>query len=346
MSHKPLHIAVFGAGSIGCYLGGRLATVANVTLIGRHARMALLRDQGMILSSGQQPSRRVPPTALRIETEPQAASEADFVLMTVKSADTVTAADSLAPHLESNAVVCSFQNGLHNAALLRARLRGHSVLAGMVPYNVLQTEPGHFHQGSGGALMLDNTPDAQPLAAALRQAGLAVQLRSDMHAVQHGKFLMNLNNAINALSGLPLRHQLEQRAFRICLAMSQQEALAAFRARGITPARITLVPPALTPWLLKLPDSIFRPIAAKSLAIDAQARSSMWEDLQRGRATEIDSLQGEVVAMATKYSMSSSVSARIVQLVKLAEAASPIRRESWSGDELLAELRISDRGHY
>ncbi|MEU3660327.1 2-dehydropantoate 2-reductase [Streptomyces sp. NPDC032940] len=343
MSSTPPRIAILGAGSIGCYLGGRLAAVADVTLIGRPSAMTVLRDKGLTLTRSGAPAHRVPPIALRTATGADAAADADIVLITVKSADTLTAARDLAPHLGERTVVCSFQNGVHNTELLRRALPEHIVLAGMVPYNVVQTEPGHFHQGSGGSLMLDDTPAARVLASALGRAGLAVRAHADMRGVQYAKLLMNLNNALNALSGQPLRRQLAQRSFRRCLALCQAEALAAFRAEDITPARLTPIPPALTPHLLRLPDGVFRRVAGRTLAIDAHARSSMWEDLERGRATEIDHLQGEIVTMAARHALPAPVSARVVHLVREAETAPPGRRRAWTGPDLLAELTSARR---
>jgi 2-dehydropantoate 2-reductase len=182
-----------------------------------------------------------------------------------------------------------------------------------------------------GTLMTE--PDGA-LVTALRAAGLAVEPRTDMAAVQHAKLLMNLNNAVNALSGLPLREQLGRRAYRRCLALCQGEALAVFRAAGITPARLGPTPPAVTPYVLGLPDAVFRRVAAASLRIDAHARSSMWEDLRRGRPTEIDALQGEIVALAAAHGLTAPANARLAALVREAERTP----RTWTGPELYAEI--------
>jgi 2-dehydropantoate 2-reductase len=339
----PLRIAVYGAGSVGCHLGGALAPFADVTLIGRPAAMDTLRSAGLTLTGGGRPARHRPPGAVRLATEPDGVEGADYVLVTVKSAATATAAREMADHLGPDTVVVSFQNGLRNPGLLAATLVRHTVLAGMVPYNVLSTGPGAFHQGSAGALMVDDRPEAAGLVAALTEAGLPVQRRGDMREVQHAKLLMNLNNAINALSGLPLRDELGQRAYRACLALCQSEALAAFRAAGIRPARLTPIPAGLTPGLLKLPDALFRRVAGPTLRIDAQARSSTWEDLRRGRPTEIDSLQGEVVALAARHGLPAPANARLITLIRLMEAAGPEQARTWTGPELLAELAAPRR---
>ena len=75
--------------------------------------------------------------------------------------------------------------------------------------------------------------------------------------MQWGKLLVNLNNALNALSGLPLRQQLAQRAWRRLFADQIAEGLAAISAEGIKPVSSTPIPAGWTPHLLRLPDAIF-----------------------------------------------------------------------------------------
>jgi 2-dehydropantoate 2-reductase len=327
--------AVLGAGSIGCHLGGHLAAAGHdVAFVGRPATVDVLREQGLTLSTSGRPPVHLAPERLTLATGPEAAAGAGYVLVTVKSAATAAAAAELATHLAPGAVVVSFQNGLHNPATLRAALPGRTVLAGMVPYNVVQSAPGTVHQGMPGRLMTE--PD-DTLVAALGAAGLAVEARTDMPQVQYGKLLMNLNNAVNALSGLPLRDQLGLRAYRRCLALCQREALAAYRAAGVTPARLGPTAPGLTPYVLGLPDAVFRRVAAASLRIDAHARSSMWEDLQRRRPTEIGSLQGEIVALAAAHGLTAPANARLAALVREAETTP----RTWAGPELYAELRTA-----
>ena len=99
---------------------------------------------------------------------------------------------------------------------------------------------------------------------------------------------------------MPLATQLADRRWRRLLAAQIEEALAVLKAAGITPARIEGVPPRPIPRILRLPDWLFRRVARRMLAIDPQARSSMWEDLERRRPTEIDYLQGAILALAAK----------------------------------------------
>ena len=143
----------------------------------------------------------------------------------------------------------------------------------------------------------------------------------NIDGVQWGKLLVNLNNALNALAGVPLRQQLAQRAWRRLFADQMSEGLAAIRAEGIRPVSPTPIPSNWTPSLLRLPDAIFEALLGRTMKIDPQARSSMAEDLQRGRRTEVDYLQGVIVEIADRHGLQAPLSRRIVELVKSAEAA-------------------------
>jgi len=341
-------IAVFGAGAIGCWLGGRLAAGgADVTLIGR-ARVLDELAAGLTVSELDGPTRTigvvtadtpdVAPGAPRVRTatEPAAAAAAAITIVSVKSAQTTEAGQALARVLPAGALVVSMQNGVRNADLLRAALPGRTVLAGMVPWNVVRARPGAYHRGSSGTLRVERHPLGGPLYAALDRAGLAYQARTDMPAVQWGKLVMNLNNAINALAGIPLAAELAQRAFRRCLAAAQREALELLDAAHLPIAKLTLVPPRWMPRMLELPDRVFRLLAARAVAIDPQARSSMWDDLEAERPTEIDQLQGEVVALAQRLGRAAPINAALVRLIRAAEAGG---KRDFTADELVAQLR-------
>ena len=94
------------------------------------------------------------------------------------------------------------------------------------------------------------------------------------------------------------------------------EGLAAIRAEGIRPVSSTPIPAGWTPHLLRLPDAMFEVLLGRTMKIDPDARSSMWEDLQRGRRTEIDYLQGVITGIADRHGLQVPLSRRIVALIK------------------------------
>jgi 2-dehydropantoate 2-reductase len=324
----PPRIAIFGAGAVGCWVGGRLSAGADVTLIGR--RRVLDELSTGVRTSELGGGTRVSMPALA--TEASAAETADVVLVTVKSAATGDAGRELAGVLAPRAVVISLQNGVRNVDALRAALPSHTVLAGMVPFNVIHVGRGHYHRASAGSLMYENRDAAAPFTDACLAADLPFELRDDMPAVQWGKLVLNLNNAINALSGRPLVAELATRAYRRVLAAAQREALDVLGAGEIAVARVTPLPARLIPRVLRLPDAIFRVVAGRLLAIDQGARSSMWDDLEAGRTTEIAYINGEIVGLADRLGVSAPVNARLVELIRAAEAGG---RRDYTGEELV-----------
>ncbi|TSC25087.1 2-dehydropantoate 2-reductase [Corallococcus sp. Z5C101001] len=335
MASSP-EIGVFGAGSIGCYVGGRLAaTGAAVRFVGRERVVEEVRAHGLHLTDWRGADLKVPAAEVRIGTEPEALATADLVLVTVKSAATEEAGRTLASWLKPGASVISFQNGLHNAEVLRGLLPGRTVLTGMVPFNVAAQGRGGFHAGSEGTLEVARHAALAPFLEAFARAGLPLKQHADILAVQWAKLLFNLNNALNALADLPLKQELSQRAWRRCLALAQAEALAVLDRVGVRPAKLTPLPTHWVPALLKLPDAVFAVLAKKMLAIDPKARSSMWDDLHAGRKTEVDFLNGEVVQLARTQGLSAPVNARLVALIREAERGD---RRAWTGEALLADL--------
>jgi 2-dehydropantoate 2-reductase len=334
-----------GAGSIGCYLGGRLARTCDVTLVGRPAAMAAIAERGLVLGAPGQPPETIPPDQVRLATTTDGVHGADVVLVTVKSAGTSSAGRQLAPALAPRAVVVSLQNGLHNAERLRAaldsRMLANPVLAGMVAFNVVQPAPATYYRATSGEIMVQRDDAVAALLEAADRAALPIRAREDMREVLHAKLLMNLNNAVNALSGLTLREQLGQRDYRRVLALCQEEALAVFAREGVAPARLGPIPPAATIRLLRCPDPIFKALAASSLRVDPQARSSMADDLALGRRTEVDELQGEVARLGEQHGIPTPACDRILDLVRKAEADGPGRLPAWSGPALLREVTDS-----
>ncbi|TPN80745.1 2-dehydropantoate 2-reductase [Mesorhizobium sp. B1-1-5] len=325
MANGDKRIVIAGAGSIGCYAGGCLALAGRqVILLARPRIEAALRQGGLRVSDVEGRDRGLERQALAVTTDPAAAlPQADVILVTVKSGATREMASLIAAHATPDAVVVSLQNGIDNADRLRAGVDGRTVLAGMVPFNVVQSADGELplrvHRASDGKVMIEDS-DAG-LISLLGVEGFRVEVHADMKAVLWGKLLMNLNNALVALSGLPLASELADRRWRLILARQIDEALQAMKASGIEPARIAGLRPALLPIELRLPDWLFMLLARRMLAIDREARSSMWDDLQRGRPTEIGDLQGAVLRLAQEAGTPAPTVRRIIALVRAAEAA-------------------------
>jgi 2-dehydropantoate 2-reductase len=313
-------IVVAGAGSIGCFVGGLAARAGRrVSLLARPRVIAEIEQFGLTLTSLEGASWHVASRQIALSGDPKILSDAAVVLVAVKSTDTAEIADAIARHAPEDCVIVSLQNGIANVPLLRARLPGRTVLAAMVPFNVIAAGEGRFHRATSGDIVIERDP--ADLAAQLSVPGLAMRATDNIEGVQWGKLLVNLNNALNALSGLPLREQLGNRDWRMLFADQIAEGLTAVRAEGIKPVSPTPVPSSWAPRLLRLPDALFKIALAPAMKIDPQARSSMWEDLERRRRTEIDYLQGVITDIAGRRGLNVPLSRCVVALIKAAEAA-------------------------
>lgn len=335
--HRSPGIVIYGAGSIGTYVGGRLlAGGLPVTMVGRDRVARQIESHGLRLTNWQGADVALSPEQVRYSTTDESVVDAALIIVAVKSAATESVGRALAGRISSDTVVVSLQNGIGNARTLAQHLPANPVLTGMISFNVLQRGNGHFHAGTEGELICEPHPLLESLLSDFAHADLPLELRADMPAVQWAKLLMNLNNPINALSGIPLLDELSQRNYRRCLALLISETLRVLKASAISPAKLMPVPMWLLPWVLRAPDWLFKRLATQMLAIDPVARSSMWEDLEAGRVTEIQWINGEVLRQADRVGVAVPANRRVVELVQAAETGG---RRNWSGAELLAELR-------
>lgn len=336
MNTSPINIVIFGAGSIGCYVGGRLLSAdARVTLVGRRKMQSVFSENPLQVTDYEGFRAEHDLGDSGYVTSPEAAAEADLVLVTVKSAATREAGETLAPFVKPGVPVVSLQNGISNAKQLQETMPEANVVAGMVPFNVLQQAPGHFHQGTEGHLMAAWNSALERALPWFRNAGLPLELRQDIESVMWSKLLLNLNNPVNALSGVPLLEELSERDYRLALAMAQKETLKLLKQAGIPTVKLTGLPTRLIPLLMSAPNWIFTRIAKQMLTIDPLARSSMWEDLQAGRPTEVDWINGEVVRLARSLGTEAPVNQKLVELMHQQEKDP----EPWGPASLLAALK-------
>ena len=313
-----MHFIAMGAGAVGCYVGARLALAGQqVSLVGRPAILGEIALHGLTVSDMDGFKAHVPADRLRfaVSVADVDRSGAPIVLLCVKGGATAQAAAEMAAVLGAGVTVISLQNGVDNVQRIRQGAPHLDVVAGMVPYNVVLSKPANVHRATTGHLQIGQSARSAEVAACCNAAGLPMVVMPDMQAVQWGKLLLNLNNPVNALSDMPLRDELMDRNYRMVLAALQTEALRALDAAGIVPAKVASAPPRLLPSILRLPNMLFKLVAARMLRIDATARSSMWDDLQKGRTTEIDDLCGAVVRLAQQHGTAAPINARLLKMV-------------------------------
>lgn len=348
---KPIQFIVLGAGAIGCYFGARLiAAGQQVVLVGRPRTIDPLRLGGLRVTDLSGFAAQLSTEQLELATDlasGMAAIQTRFskldkldklenlvILLCVKGGATASAAREIAANCPPNTPVVSMQNGVENVARIRLQAPTMDALAGMVPYNVGMRSPTHVHRGVNGSIAMQRSAVTKEIGLVFDAAGLPNRLHEDMVGVQWGKLLINLNNPVNALSNLPLLDELRDWSYRRVFAALQIEALAVLKCASVTPVKAGAVEPNVLPRILQLPNFLFERVAAKLLKIDPTARSSMWDDVQRGNITEVDDLCGAVVRLAAQCGMQAPKNTLMCHLI-----AKLHKGESMSGPDLQLAVR-------
>ena len=320
MTKNNKKIVIAGAGSIGCYVGGMLASGGpDVHFFARERIAKDLTQNGLHLSDWTGKNINLTPDQFQVSTQAEVLADADMILICVKSKDSAEMATAIKDSGNSSATIFSCQNGVSNVPAISNILPNHTVLPVMVPYNVVYEVGGKFHCGTEGELYCQEHESANALQKAANNAQLGFEQKPDMMSILWGKLLLNLNNPVNALSGIPLKQQLETRGYRKIYAACLKEGLAVLKAANITPGKVAAVPVAIIPTILSLPDFLFKRVAQKMLAIDPKARSSMWEDLQNKRPVEVDFITGEIIKLGKQVGVNTPTNQHLLELVKQAQ---------------------------
>lgn len=330
-----LRVGVFGAGAIGTYVGVRLAAAGcSVVLVGRRRLVDLASD----LTARNIRGDVARPDSLTAVEDPARLKDVDLILVTVKSPDTPAAVEALRDVVRPDTLVVSLQNGLRNVSVLKALPA--PVVAGMVTFNVIW-EGARLEQATSGPVLVGTSdhPALDRLVDALRRAKEKAGVRKDIEAIQTGKLLLNLNNGICAVAGVPIVESIRSRPLRLAYAACLREGLEVANASQRPVASIGVLSPRLIVRLLPLPDAIVHRLGRRMAKFDPRARSSTLQDLDRHKKTEIDHLNGEIVRLAEQAGMDAPANRFVTERVHELEAQDEL--QFLSPDEVWRRVRIA-----
>jgi 2-dehydropantoate 2-reductase len=301
--------AVMGAGAVGCYFGGMLARAgATVTLIGRAKHVEAIRRNGLLIESLNF-RQQIP---IRATSDVNAARDADILLFCVKSYDTDEAARSLAPHLGSDALVLSLQNGVDNAERIRSAAKIGAIPA-VVYVAVASSEAGRIQHSGRGDLIIGDLPgsagphDLFAVASTFERAAIPCRVSENIEADLWTKMIMNCAyNAISALGRSRYGAIVQNPCGRAVMTQVSEEAIAVAGAAGVR------LPDGMVDAVLKLAETM------------SGATSSTAQDIARGSRTEIDSLNGYVVRLGAQLGVAAPVNQTLHGLVKLLEESTRV----------------------
>ena len=283
-----MKIAVFGAGGVGGYYGGRLAQAGHdVHLIARGAHLAALRAGGLRVRSVRGDFEvRVPAT-----DDPAEIGPCDIVLFCVKSYDTLEAAGHLAPMLGGSTGVVSLQNGIDNETAIAGVIGWHHVVGGASFVFATIAEPGVIEHGGGESSLSfgewggTRTERVNALAAACRSAGIPAEVPDDIQVVLWSKYAFICAQAgMTATTRLPIGEIRSNEPAVGMLRALVEEVVAVGRAEGVA-----------------LPDGIVDSHLRSVRALPPDGRSSLYHDLVTGHRMELEALHGTLARMADRH---------------------------------------------
>lgn len=300
-------IAVVGAGAVGGYFGGLLARAgAPVVMIGRSAFVEAVTKNGLFLDTLQfQGSVRV-----EASTKLSAARGAEIVLFCVKTTDNAATARALAPLLTPGALVLSLQNGVDNVEQIRTAA-SIEALPAVVYVAASVPEPGRVkHVGRGDLVIGPQNETTERIAALFSRAKVPCRISQNIEGELWTKLIWNC--ALNAISALGRAKygqiSVSADAWKV-VETAVYEVLAVARAANIHPPGLE-DPKAALAGALKIATQM------------ADALSSTAQDLNRGKRTEIDSLNGYIARRGVELGVPTPVNQALYALVKLAEGRS------------------------
>ncbi|HEY6944196.1 MAG TPA: 2-dehydropantoate 2-reductase [Candidatus Acidoferrum sp.] len=300
-------IAVVGAGAVGGYFGGLLARAgAPVVMIGRTAFVEAVRKNGLFLDTLPfQEKVRVEAAA-----ELDAVRGAEIVLFCVKTTDNTATAQAIAPLLAKGALVLSMQNGVDNVEQIRAAA-GIEALPSVVYVAASVPEPGRVkHVGRGDLVVGPKNEKVERIAALFTRANVPCRISENIEGELWTKLVWNC--ALNAVSALGHAKYGQiagsADAWRV-VETAVYEVLAVAKAANILPPGLE-DPKAALAGALKIATQM------------AEALSSTAQDMNRGKRTEIDSLNGYVSRRGAELGVPTPVNHALYALVKLAEGRS------------------------
>ena len=312
-----MNILVLGAGAIGSVFGGYLARAGHhVCLIGRHAHLEAIKDQGLIIEGIW--GRHVVSSMFGYESltalKEKETVRFDAVLLTVKSYDTETMLQTLIDCFPEPPPIVSLQNGLGNIEKIEACAGKEKTIGGRVIFGVEFMEPGQVNiTVSADKTMLGGLANGidpvfvEHLARELTAAGIPAEATKDINKYIWGKVLYNC--ALNGLATLMNVHYgvlLASNSTREIMRQVVTEIFHVLEAAGIT-----------LDW--STPEEYTALLFSSLIPLTFDHHPSMLQDILRHKRTEIDALNGAVVQRGIEQGLDLPYNRAITKLIKARE---------------------------
>ncbi len=310
-----MKIAIMGAGAIGCVLGCYLCEAGeDVVLIGRKGNIDAINKNGLQIE-GVRGRKNI-----RIKADTGLSERPDMLFLCVKTQDIPEACKAIAPMINGSIIV-TMQNGVKADVLAAENLDRRDIVSSVVMFGATYIEHGRFTHNFEGDFIIGNAfsknDDAVDKAASVLSKFSKTHISDNIHGVHWTKLLLNLNNCIAAITGRTMQESfadMEQARFGFNLI---KEGLTVIDKAGIRLSDLPDLPLSKLRGLLSVPidegavifSHIMQGLSKEPLY------GSILQSIKRGRATEIDYLNGEIVELGNRINLPTPYNNKAVEMV-------------------------------
>lgn len=301
-----MRVGIAGAGAVGCHYGGLLQQAGHdVRFLARGAHLQALKRGGLLhVSDGVE-------TQLSVHADDDAAllAGSEVILLASKITDLPNMLTKIAPHVAAHTLLVTLQNGVVAPEMVQQKFPKHAVAAATPFIGVRIERPGMIVHSAAGGMRLGRWQPGPgdelfaPLLDALAQAGVAVREETDVRLMLWRKLLWNVG--FNALTAITRRYARDMAAGGKTLALargSMTEAVAVARSAGVNLSE----------------EDIEKHVQATLGA--GLVKTSMWQDIERGRPTEVDYINGHVARLGAELGIATPVNEMLTVLVHAIES--------------------------
>jgi 2-dehydropantoate 2-reductase len=304
-----MKISIIGSGAMGSLFGGSLSLAGQEVVLYDVYREHVEKITSSGLAIEDAATGAVTMAHPSASADPRAVEGSDVLVIFVKSTTTEEAAAQFVPFAKKDTIVLTLQNGLGNEEIIRRHFGRERTAAGVTSQGATFLGPGRIrHAGKGPThvSMADGRNEKlRPLADALVAAGFDTHVEKDVASLVWSKLVINVGiNALTAITNQTNGRLVESEETKAIMADLVAEAVAVAKAKGI---RLTYDDPLATVF------DVSRKTGAN--------RSSMLQDFDKNRLTEIDFMNGAIVREAAGAGVAAPVNATITHLIRAMERA-------------------------
>jgi len=295
-----VHIVVLGAGAIGSVYGAKLSTAHDVTLVARPAHADEINTHGLRITGSEDRTYRV-----RAVTEVVELAAGTLIVLTTKVSDSESAVRPMVQLLTPDMTILCVQNGLYSERLVKDLVGDrYLVLRAITHFGAIYRTPGVVELKVSATTRIEDGPRSAAIADAFTRCGLDGQVTGRIKDEMWEKLVVNcVINPINAMTRAEVGAIADER-LRPLKQLIVDECRRVAARDGVD----------LAPDFVDRIDRQYAP---------SRNLSSMQQDLLKGRPTEIDFLNGAVVALGRQYGVECPVNQALTMIIKAMERPRP-----------------------